>query len=170
MKVMPKDFGVHHFMMSSGVVQASKTRRAGPSKVRVTTTSRSERRSVVVTAPCPCSVVSFASIGLFLLLELFNDFVQFREACRPHVAVAFDPDRFLFEATATEAAGANSPDLLGDDQARLLEDADVLLHACEGHVEPFGKLGDRCVGTAKLLEHAATRYVGEGRERGIEGL
>src|SRR3569832_43634 len=162
MKVMPKDLGVHHFMMSSGVVQASKTMRAGAAKVRVTTTSRSEFRSVVVTHPGACSVARFASIGLFLLLELINDFVQFGKACRPHLAVAFDPHRLVFEATVPKAAGTNSADLLGDYETRLLEDADVLLHAREGHVDPFGELGDRGGGASELFEHAAARGIGQG--------
>jgi Tol biopolymer transport system component len=42
---MPIDFGAHHCFSSSGLVHASYTRRAGPSKVRVTTNSRSDFRS-----------------------------------------------------------------------------------------------------------------------------
>src|SRR3569833_3676058 len=168
MKVMPKDLGVHHFMMSSGVVQASQTMRAGASKLRVTTTSRSEWRSVVVTGLGGCSLARIASMGLFLLLELFNDLVQFFEARRPHLAVALDPGGFLLEAAAAEAAGANPPNLLGGHQTRLLVDADVLLHAGEGHVEALGELGDGGIGAAELLEHTATRCVRDGGERGVE--
>src|SRR5690606_4763023 len=46
--VMPIDFGTHQRLNSSGLVHASKTIRAGPLKVRVTTTSRSDFRSTVV--------------------------------------------------------------------------------------------------------------------------
>src|SRR5687768_10354567 len=99
MKVMPKDLGAHHFMRISGVVQAAKTMRAGPSKVRVTTSSRSER-SVVVIGPGNCSLACFASIGLFLPFELFDDLVQFPEPGGPHLAVAFDPGRLLLETAA----------------------------------------------------------------------
>src|SRR6266508_3097207 len=45
---MPIDFGTHHRLNSSGVVHASNTMRAGPLKVRVTTSSRSDFRSAVV--------------------------------------------------------------------------------------------------------------------------
>jgi hypothetical protein len=44
----PVDFGAHHRLISSGLVHASNTMRAGPLKVRVTTSSRSDFRSTVV--------------------------------------------------------------------------------------------------------------------------
>src|SRR5690349_18812658 len=40
----PNDFGVHHRLSSSGVVQAANTMRAGALNVRVTTSSRSDLR------------------------------------------------------------------------------------------------------------------------------
>src|SRR6188472_2178285 len=52
---MPIDLGTHHRLNSSGFVQASNTICAGALKVRVTTSSRSDVRSAVV------------SIGLLLL-------------------------------------------------------------------------------------------------------
>jgi hypothetical protein len=45
---MPVDFGTHHRLNSSGFVHASNKIRAGPLKVRVTTSSRPDLRSVVV--------------------------------------------------------------------------------------------------------------------------
>ena len=42
------DFGSHHCLNSSGVVHALNTMRAGPLKVRVTTSSRSDFRSTLV--------------------------------------------------------------------------------------------------------------------------
>src|ERR671912_1484030 len=45
---IPIDFGTHHCLNSSGLVHASNTRRAGPLKVRMTTSSRSDFRSTVV--------------------------------------------------------------------------------------------------------------------------
>ena len=38
------DFGAHHSLNNSGLVHASNTRRTGPLTVRVTTSSRSDRR------------------------------------------------------------------------------------------------------------------------------
>src|SRR5205823_4679952 len=45
---MPVDFGTHRRLNSSGLVHASNTMRAGPLKLRVTTSSRSDFRSTVV--------------------------------------------------------------------------------------------------------------------------
>src|SRR4051812_21679096 len=47
-KEIPNDFGAHHCLSNSGLVQASNTMCAGPLKVRVTTSSRSDFRSTVV--------------------------------------------------------------------------------------------------------------------------
>src|SRR5512132_722888 len=47
-RVSPYDFGTHHLLNSSALVHASNTRRAGPFPVRVTTSSRSDLRSTVV--------------------------------------------------------------------------------------------------------------------------
>src|SRR5687768_16092507 len=114
MKVMPKEAGVHHFMISSGLVQASNTIRAGPLKVRVTTTSRSDRRSVVVSHFGMGSLFRSASIGYFLLFEFFNDFVEFIEAGGPELPVALDPRRLLFEPADAQPAGPHPAHLLGD--------------------------------------------------------
>src|SRR5260370_20212337 len=47
-KDIPHDFGAHHRLSNSGLVQASNRICAGPWKVRVTTSSRSDFRSTVV--------------------------------------------------------------------------------------------------------------------------
>ena len=45
----------------------------------------------------------------------------------------------------------------------------MLLHAGERHVELVGKVRDRSVRTAKLLQNAASGGVRERGERGVEG-
>src|SRR3569833_2826431 len=61
----PTDFGTHHRLNSSDLLQASNTMRAGALKVRVTTSSRSDFRSTVVRLfPEEGSFSFFASIGL----------------------------------------------------------------------------------------------------------
>src|SRR4051812_17968241 len=81
-KDTPNDFGAHHRMSSSGVVQASNTIRAGATKVRVTTSSRSDVRSTVVRFFT--GVLSpFAAIGFFLLFQFLDDLVRLVEACVP---------------------------------------------------------------------------------------
>src|SRR4051812_39114020 len=76
----PQDFGTHHCLKSSGRVQASKTMRAGPLMVRVTTSSRSDFRSAVVSFFMGAGSLSLvASIGLLLPFQFLNDTVQLVE-------------------------------------------------------------------------------------------
>src|SRR5688572_27357006 len=165
----PVDFGTHHRLNSSGLVHASNTRRAGPLMVRVTTSSRSDFRSTVVRFfPGVASLSLLASIDLLLACQLLDNLVQRIEACVPELAVPFDPRRFFLQSAQAELAGPHTPDLLRGDEPRLLQDADVLLHAREGHVELLGKVRDRSVCTPELLQNAASRGVRERGERGIE--
>src|SRR5215217_1960878 len=145
MKDTPNDFGAHHRLSSSGFVQASNTMRAGPSKVRVTTSSRSDFRSTVVRFFMGVGSLSLlASINLVLPFQFLDDLVQFVETCLPALAVLLDPGRLLLQSARTELAGSHAPDLLRHDEAGLLQDADVLLHAREGHLELPGQIRDRC--------------------------
>src|SRR5580658_730031 len=170
MKVMPIDFGIHHRMSSSGLVQASNTMRAGPSKLLVTTSSRSDFRSTIVRVfRAVGSLCCFASIDRLLLFEFLDDFVQLVEACGPELAVPLDPCRLFVQPAQAEPAGAHASDLLRGDQPGLLQDADMLLHAGEGHVELRGQLRNRRVGTRELLQNAASRGVRKCSERVIEG-
>src|SRR5688572_7238676 len=166
---MPIDFGTHHCLNSSGLVHASNTRRAGPSKVRVTTSSRSDFRSTVVRFFMGVGSLSLlASIDLLLPFQFLNNLVQRVEACVPELAVALDPGRLFLQSAQAKLAGPHAPDLLRGDEPRLLQDADMLLHAREGHVELLGKVRDRSVCTPELLQNATSGGVRESGERGIE--
>src|SRR5262252_5515873 len=72
-RVRPNDFGTHHRLNSSGLVNASNTRRAGPLMVRVTTSSRSDFRSTVVgffeAAGLFCVLASIVSLLAFEFLD-----------------------------------------------------------------------------------------------------
>src|SRR5687767_5345765 len=93
---MPIDFGTHHRLNSSGLVHASNTIRAGPLKVRVTTSSRSDFRSTIVRFFTGTGSLSLlASINLLLLLQFLDDLVQLVEPCIPKLAVPFDPCRLF---------------------------------------------------------------------------
>src|SRR6187200_150898 len=88
----PIDFGTHHRLNSSGLVQASNTMRAGPLMIRVTTSSRSDVRSTVVRFSIGAGSLSLlASIDLLLLFQLFDNPVQLVEARVPELAVRLDP-------------------------------------------------------------------------------
>src|SRR5271155_6239924 len=84
---MPIDFGAHHRLSSSGLVHASNTRRAGPLKVRVTTSSRSDFRSTVVRFFMEVGSPSLpASIDLLLPFQFLDNLVQLVEAWAPNTA------------------------------------------------------------------------------------
>src|SRR5215475_4757650 len=165
--VMPIDFGTHHFLNSSGLDHASNTRRAGPSNVRVTTISRSDFLCTVVrfTAGSLCFL---ASIQLLLPFQFFDDLVQLAEPRVPELVIPLDPRRHFFQSARADPAGAYAADFFRDDEPRLLEDADVLLDAREGHVELLGQVRDRRFRATQLLEDAATSDVRQRGERGIE--
>src|SRR3954471_8270814 len=166
---MPIDFGTHHCLNSSGLVHASNTMRAGPLKVRVTTSSRSDFRSTVVRFFIGMASLSLlASIDLLLPFQFLDNLVQLVEACVPELAVPLDPCRLFLQSARAELAGPHAPNLLRSDEPRLLQDADMLLHAREGHVEFLGKVCDRRVCTPELLQNAASGGVRERGERGIE--
>src|SRR4029453_3745728 len=77
----PNDFGTHHRLNSSGLVHASNTMRAGPSTIRVTTSSRSDFRSVVVRFFMAVRSLSlFASIDPLLSFHVLDDQVQLVKA------------------------------------------------------------------------------------------
>src|SRR5437016_12355434 len=97
------DFGSHHRVNSSGLVHASNTMRAGPLKVRVTTSSRSDFRSTVVRFFIGAGSNSLlASINLLLPFQLLNNLVQFVEACVPDLAVPLDPCRLFLQSAQAE--------------------------------------------------------------------
>src|SRR5512144_3847 len=166
---MPIDFGTHHWLTSSRLVHASNTMRAGPLRVRVTTSSRSDFRSTVVRLFIGVASLSLlAFIDFRLPFQFLDNLVQLVEACVPELAIPLDPGRLFLQSARADLAGPHAPDLLRGDEPGLLQDADVLLHAREGHVELLGKVRDRSVGTSELLQNAAPGGIRDCGERVIE--
>src|SRR5262249_15649798 len=108
------------------------------------------------------------SIDLLLPFQFLDNLVQLVEACVPELAVPLDPCGLFLQSARADLAGPHAPDLLRGDEPGMLQDADVLLHAREGHLELAGKIRDRSVGRPELVENAGSGGVGEGGERGIE--
>src|SRR5215471_14129276 len=108
---MPIDLGVHHCLKSSGLVHASNTRRAGASKVRVTTSSRSDFLSTVVRFVIVMASLSlFAFIDLLLPFQFLDDSVQRVEARVPVLAIPLDPCGLFLQSARTDLAGPHAPD------------------------------------------------------------
>ena len=76
----------------------------------------------------------------------------------------------LLQSKQAGLADSQPADFLRGDEARLLQDAAVLLHAREANVEFRGELPDRSVVTSKLLPDAASRGVRKRGEMGIEAV
>src|ERR1043166_8202290 len=147
-RVMPIDLGTHQRLSSSALVNASNTRRAGPLMVRVTTTSRSDFRSTVVrcfTGPGSLPIPAF--IALLLSGQLLDNLVLLLETFVPVPAIPLEPRRLLLQSARAQPAPPPAADLLRGDEPRLLQNADVLLHARERHVELPGKVRDRSIGS-----------------------
>ena len=130
MNEIPNDFGVHHRCSSSGVVQAWNTRRAGPLKVRVTTSSRPDvplHRGAVIRAG---SLVSFvASIDILLAFQFLDHVIQRLEAGAPEWRY-----RSIQAASSSSRRGAqlahpHAPYFFSNDKPGLLQNLDMLLDA-----------------------------------------
>ena len=70
------------------------------------------------------------------------DPVQLVESLVPELAIALDPRHFCVKAPLTQCAGPHASNFLRGDEPRVLQDADMLLHAGQGHVELGGEVGD----------------------------
>src|SRR6185436_13054489 len=96
----------------------------------VTTTSRSDFRSTVVrffTGPGLLSIL--ASIALPLSCQYRDTLVQIIGPFVRALAVPREPRRLFLQSARSQPARAHAPDLLRGDEPRLLQNADVLLHA-----------------------------------------
>src|SRR6476620_935392 len=167
--VIPIDLGTHQRLSSSALVNASNTMRAGPLMVRVTTTSRSDFRSTVVrffTGPGSLPILAF--IALLLSGQFRDNVVQLVEAFIPALAVPLEPRRLFLQSSRAQLARPHAPDLLRGDEPRLLQNADVLPHDRERHLERLGKFRDRSVGSSELLQNATPRGVRQCGERNIK--
>src|SRR3954451_6489381 len=166
---MAYDFGTHHCRNSSASVQASNTTSRGPSIVRVTTSSCSDVRSIVVR-----SVVVVASAALrvsivpLLPSSLCDDLLQHVEPGVPQLALLLDPRGLVLESPRAEPARPHPPYLPGRAEPGCLQPPDVLRDARKGHVESLGQIRDRRVASSEPLQDATPGGIGQRREGGIE--
>src|SRR5262249_10082861 len=79
-----------------------------------------------------------------------------------------DPLGLGLQAGLTQSACPHASPLLCGDEPGLLQDADVLLHAGQCHLELLGEARDRRFRPPELLDHAAAGSVGKRCERKIE--
>src|SRR4051812_14220041 len=167
--LMPDDFWAHPCRTSSASVHASNTMSRGPSIVRVTISSCSDVRSIVVR-----SIVVVASAALWVSIvpllpsSLRDDLLQHVEPGVPQLALLLDPRGLVLESPRPEPARPHPPDLLGRDELGVLEHPDVLPHARKGHVECLSQIRDRRVASPEPLQDTTPCGIGQRREGSIE--
>jgi hypothetical protein len=84
--------------------------RAGPLKVRVTTSSRSDFRSTFVGFFMGAGSLSrLAPIDFFLSPQFLDNVVQRIEACLPELAVLLNPCRLFFQSVSAELSVRTRP-------------------------------------------------------------
>src|SRR5262245_59682836 len=104
--------------------------RAGASKVRVTTISRSDFGSTVVRLLAVLVSLSFlAFIHLLLAVQFLRNLGRLVEACSPRLAGPFETCCFGRQSARAELGGPHAPDLLCGHESSSLQDADVRLQA-----------------------------------------
>src|ERR1051325_6439755 len=99
--------------------------RAGPLMMRVTTSSRSDVRSAVVSFFMGVGSPSLtASIDSLLPFHVLDNLFQLVEAGLPELAVPLEPCRRFLQSARAELAGPDASDLLRGDEPGLFQDAD----------------------------------------------
>jgi hypothetical protein len=102
--------------------------RAGPLMVRVTTTSRCDFRSTVVRFFAERGLLSIlAFIALLLSCQFLDNPVQLVEACAQRWRYLSSHAISSSNRRGPSWLRPHAPDLLGRDEPRLLQNADVLL-------------------------------------------
>src|ERR1700693_1848206 len=123
-----KPFGPHQRARCLGSLQVSKTRRRGAAKTRVTIILPPAGAALLVTA------LLFATISLLLALQFLEVAVQLVEALFPVAPVVLDPVGDVLERIRLEPAGPPLRLAAALDQARALEDLQVLGNGGQGPV------------------------------------
>src|SRR5438045_3864574 len=107
-------------------------------------------------------------MSVLLLCPSLDNPLRVAEAFVPALAVPLEPRRLFLQSTRAQLARPHAPDLLRGDESRLLQNADVLLHARERHMEFLGEVRDRSVGSSELRQNTTSRGIRERCERSIK--
>src|SRR5213594_1507944 len=130
-----------HCLMSSLSVSAFHTRATGASKVRSTTSGSSFVTTLSFVAIFLLLTLNFPH--LVLALQFLEVAAQPVEALLPVAPVVLDPVGDVLEGIRLEPAGPPLRLASALDQARALEDLEVLGHRGQADVEGLGQFHDR---------------------------
>src|SRR5712691_1734577 len=162
-----------HCLMSSLLVSAFQTRETGASKVR-STTSGSSFIAALLVATLLFAAISFLLalnvLRLVLALQFLEVAAQLVEALLPVASVVLDPVGDVLERIGLEPAGPPLRLAAALDQARALEDLEVLGDCGKADVERLGQLQDRGFARGETREDRAPRGIGEGGKSRAEAV
>src|SRR3989440_1700984 len=154
--------------MSPLSVSAFHTRATGASKVRSTTSGSSFVTTLGFAAIFLLLVVNF--LRLVLALQFLEVAAQPVEALLPVAPIDIDPVGDVLERIGLEPAGPPLRLAAALDQARALEDLEVLGHGREADLEGLGQLQDRSLARGEAREDRPPSGIGEGGKRGAEAV
>src|ERR1700722_15110841 len=140
--------------------------RAGALNVRVTTSSRSDRRSTVVVFVATAGSLPFpTAMGLLLVLELFHELIQFLETFLPDAPVASEPAVHLPKRLRTQLVEALLGARLHVDQPRLFQHAQMLRDLRLVQMQAGADVVPRPRAGAQELDDAEAVGLGQSSER-----
>src|SRR6266568_5075632 len=157
-----------HCLMSSLSVSAFQTRATGASKVRSTTSGSSFTARLLFAAISLLLALIF--LRLVLALQLPEVAAQPVEALLPVPPIVLDPLGDALERIRPEPAGSPLRLAAALDQARALENLEVLGHGGQAHVERLGQFQDRGFPRGEAREDRAPRGIGEGGKGRAEAI
>src|SRR5437667_3013290 len=157
-----------HCLMSSLSVRAFQTTATGASKVRSTTSGSSFVTTLSFAAIFLLLALNF--MRLVLALQFLEVAVKLVEALLPVTPVVLDPVGDVLERIGLQPAGPPLCLAAALDQARALEDLEVLGHGRKADLEGLGQFQNRGFTRGQTREDRAARGVGESGEGGAEAI
>src|SRR5262245_33321190 len=142
----------HHSPTYFGSVQMRKTTSGGAAKTRVRVNSAGH------------SPTSLAGRIELALLDLVDDLFDCVEPAFPEAAVRFQPVADRHQRRQAQLARAALGIPATRDQARLLQDPDMLGDGADGHSERLGEFGHRRLTAREPGQDSAAGWVGESGE------
>src|SRR5439155_11949967 len=143
-------------------------RETGASKVRSTTSGSSFVTTLSFAAILLLLALNF--MRLVLALQLLEIAVQPFEALLPVAPVVLDPLGDVLERIRLQPAGPPLCLAAALDQARALEDLEVLGHGRKADLEGLGQFQDRSFARGEAREDRAPRGIREGGEGAAEAI
>src|SRR5581483_6481298 len=150
-----KPCGPHHCARCFGSVQAFQTSSRGASNTRTRSSCFASTLSLLALV---------TGMRFLLFLQFAQIFVETIEALLPESSIFVDPFGDVFERAGLEVAGTPLGLAATGDQARALQDLEMLGNRRHADVERLRQFGHRGVAGGEPCEDGAAGGIGEGGE------